>query len=598
VLFGKKSLIAAGMTAALLAFSGCGGDGATADADFNVSVIHINDHHSNLDESAQILTIDSNQKYEVKIGGMPRVITLINELQKSMTNPITIHAGDALQGTMYYSMFKYEADAEMMNLIKWDSLTIGNHEFDDGDENLAGFISKLSTKVISSNIEVPSTNVLSGKFSPYIIKEINGQKIGIVGVTIADKTKDSSFPSKSIVFNDETKSVQKAIDELKSKGINKIIVASHVGYDKDLELAKNLTDVDVMVGGDSHSLLGDFTNVGLKSVGAYPTMTKNKSGESVCAVQASQYSTVVGALEVSFNGAGAIKECGGKPKLLVGNDAAVSYIETNGTKTTLSTDAKNTFFNKLKAMTNIALTKADATATTTLKKYSDKISSLKATKIGEASETLGHNRIPADTYDKVNKLPLGSDIAPIVSKSFYDLSLKSDACIQNAGGVRIAINPGDVTYGTAYTLLPFANTLFEITMKGSEIKQVLEDAITAAIDKKSTGSFPYAYGLRYDIDTTKAANQRVSNLEIKNRSSGAWGAIEEGKMYVVVTNSFTAQGQDGYTTFKTVQDARGKGVDTYLDYAMSFVKYMETLTKDGKKLTKLPSSDHPIKSYK
>lgn len=103
------------------------------------------------------------------------MITLINELQKSMTNPITIHAGDALQGTMYYSMFKYEADAEMMNLIKWDSLTIGNHEFDDGDENLAGFISKLSTKVISSNIDVPSTNVLSGKFSPYIIREINAR---------------------------------------------------------------------------------------------------------------------------------------------------------------------------------------------------------------------------------------------------------------------------------------------------------------------------------------------------------------------------------------------------------------------------------------
>ena len=160
MIFGKKSFIAASMTAALLVFSGCGGDGATTDLDFNVSVIHVNDHHSNLDESAQTLTIDSNQSYEVKIGGMPRVITLINELQKSMTNPVTIHAGDALQGTMYYSIFKYEADAEMMNFIKWDSFTIGNHEFDDGDENLAGFISKLSTKVISSNIEVPTKRSL------------------------------------------------------------------------------------------------------------------------------------------------------------------------------------------------------------------------------------------------------------------------------------------------------------------------------------------------------------------------------------------------------------------------------------------------------
>jgi 5'-nucleotidase len=135
-------------------------------------------------------------------------------------------------------------------------------------------------------------------------------------------------------------------------------------------------------------------------------------------------------------------------------------------------------------------------------------------------------------------------------------------------------------------------------MYGNEIKQVLEDAITNTIDPEgSTGSFPYAYGLRYDVDLSATANNRISNLEIKNRQTGVWSTISNNTMYTIVTNSYTAGGKDGYVTFKTVQDERGLGVDTYLDYAMSFVKYMETLTANNQTLTKLPAEDHPIKSF-
>jgi len=69
-------------------------------------------------------------------------------------------------------------------------------------------------------------------------------------------------------------------------------------------------------------------------------------------------------------------------------------------------------------------------------------------------------------------------------------------------------------------------------------------------------------------------------------------------MYVIVTNSYIAAGKDGYTTFKTVQDERGKGVDTFLDYALSFVRYVENKTANSSKVTKLPSTEHCIKSFK
>ncbi|MGC9351367.1 MAG: choice-of-anchor I family protein, partial [Sulfurovum sp.] len=123
-------------------------------------------------------------------------------------------------------------------------------------------------------------------------------------------------------------------------------------------------------------------------------------------------------------------------------------------------------------------------------------------------------------------------------------------------------------------------------------------ALTNYLDNGgSTGSFPYAYGLRYDIHTNAPADNRISNLEIKNRETGLWSAINSDEMYVVVTNDYIAAGRDGYATFKTVQDERGPGVDTYLDYAMSFVRYVEAKAENGEKVTKLPAEDHPIKSF-
>jgi 5'-nucleotidase len=135
-------------------------------------------------------------------------------------------------------------------------------------------------------------------------------------------------------------------------------------------------------------------------------------------------------------------------------------------------------------------------------------------------------------------------------------------------------------------------------MKGSEIKQVLEDALINFKDNGgSSGSFPYAYGLRYDMDMTLPKSQRILNLEIMDRKSKKWSPIDMSKLYVIVTNSYTAQGRDGYTTFKEVQKER-PGTDTYLDYAMSFVAYVKALEKEGKGVTALPKEEHCIKSYK
>lgn len=232
--------------------------------------------------------------------------------------------------------------------------------------------------------------------------------------------------------------------------------------------------------------------------------------------------------------------------------------------------------------------------------YKDQIDAKKAETIGHAAEDLRHIRIPGHDYlgNDGSSMPHGSEIAPVVAKAFYEEYKPADACIQNGGGVRINIPAGKISMGEAYELLPFSNTIYAIDMKGSEIKQVLEDALANFADNGgSTGSFPYAYALRYDINMSKGHDQRISHLQIKDRKSGTWSDIDPDKFYTVVTNSYIAGGKDGYATFARVQKERGKGTDTYLDYAMSFVDYVERLEKEGKKVHRLPTEDLCIQHY-
>jgi len=484
-------------------------------------------------------------------------------------------------------------------MVNWDAFELGNHEFDDGDQALADFLNDFNTSaIIAANVVPKAGNILEGMWSPYIIKEYDGQKVGVIGIDIKQKTEVSSNPSDEITFLNEKDTAQKYIDELEADGINKIVLLTHQGYTNDKTIASELHGVDVIIGGDSHTLLGDYSAVGLVNADGYdyPTVTTNADGEMVCIGQAWQYAYVVGNMDVSFDKDGVVSLCSGDATLLIGD--SFKQKDANGTKVDVDANTKAEILNTIAANSNLEQVTPDSATLTKLQTYTDQVDAQKNVVIGTAGEFLGHNRIPGDIKDGISNLPLGSDIAPIVAKSFYDLSNRADACIQNAGGVRIAVSDGDITMETAYELLPFSNTLFEIDMTGSEIKQVLEDAMNNYLDNGgSTGSFPYAYALRYDVNASASSNSRISNLEIKDRESGVWSAIEDNTMYVIVTNNYISAGRDGYTTFKTVQDERGAGVDTYLDYALSFVRYVEAKAENNESVTKLPSEDHCIKSY-
>ena len=156
---------------------------------------------------------------------------------------------------------------------------------------------------------------------------------------------------------------------------------------------------------------------------------------------------------------------------------------------------------------------------------------------------------------------------------FLDASLRADFALQNAGGVRVPMSAGDITYTTAFTLLPFTNVLVELDITGQEVVDALEDAVSNHLDAaQSTGSQPYAAGLRWDLDLPQPKGTRFSNVEVKN-GSGSWVAIEPATTYVMVTNDFIAEGRDGYTTLGEVTDD-GRTTNTFLLYTQSLVDYL------------------------
>ena len=545
---------------------------------FTLNIFHIDDHHSQLAPDDIDLEIGASD-VEFELGGFPRVVSAIDALRADNAgeNNMVIHAGDALTGTLFYTLFEGEADAALMNEACFDIFVPGNHEFDAGDAGLVKFLDFLAdgscdTEVISANI-VPKVGTPLAPTSttdfiePSTIREFGDEKVGFVGITIAQKMMVSSSPLDTTQFLDEVEAAQDQIDELSDEGVDKIVLITHFQFRNDLDLASALSGVDVIVGGDSHTLLGDFGQYGLTSGGSYPTETTNADGDPVCIVHAWQYSTVVGELAAHFDDEGTVVDCTGSAHLLLGD---VTENEDEVPDATIQA--------ALDSDPQLMQIAPDAAADTLLATFAAEVDVLAAEVIGTVSEDLCLARFPYDgsrssICDDAD-LPNGGDIQQLVTQAFLARAFRADVALQNSGGVRIDIPAGDITIADAYELLPFANTLVELEMTGAEIVLALEQGLSNVLDKGgSSGAYPYGAGIQWDVNVDAAFGSRFSNVQIMPKGSDAFEPIDLAATYVVVANSFMTGGGDGYEVLADVV-ADGRSVDTFLDYAQSFIDYI------------------------
>ncbi|MEA3313125.1 MAG: NAD nucleotidase [Caldisericota bacterium] len=590
-----KRKIILGLVAALLlsiVFTGAGLAQGTSE-NFILQILHTNDHHSHLEGELYGLYMDG-ENIRMQLGGMSRIVSEINELRNE--NTIVLNSGE-LCGTLYFSLFKGEVDFKIFNMLKLDAYELGNHEFDEGEEQLAKLIEIAEFPIIGANVHPTKRSPLfKSDIKPYVIKEINGEKVGIIGVLKVVKTVESSMVSDAVEFSDEIETVKAMVKELQDMNINKIILLSHLGYDEDISLAKKVTGIDVIIGGDTHNLLdstGELKSLNLNVTGEYPTLVGNPDGETVYIAQAWEYAHGLGIMNIKFDTEGRIISCKGRTELLV--EGPFLTRDENKKWNEVPEEKTKKIIDIIDGLETVKIQVPDPATEKILKPYKKELESYKQVKIGRVTKTMPFDRIPEPF--KKGETPTGSYAAYVIADAFLAYTYSADVTIQNAGGVRTALKDGDFTTADAYTALPFSNTIVTIKMSGADIQQVLEEGTHYSLTSGSTGAFPYASHLRYDVDKSAEQGSRILNLEVKDRKTKKWAPIDPNKIYKVVTNSFIALGKDGYYSFKRVQDV-DKNVfeDTFVNYAVPLVEYFRNLPENT--LPELNVDDYCLKSVK
>jgi len=579
------------------------------ESDFELTILHINDHHSHLNANSGDLDL-AGASTRVSVGGFPSVVAKMDELAAANAdgNVVKIHAGDAVTGTLFHSLFAGEADAALMNEACFDIFELGNHEFDDGDQGLADFLGFLGdsescdTTVLGANV-VPAVGTPLNPdgttlFEPFTVIDYGDDQVGYVGLNIANKTQNSSSPLDTTEFLDEVETAQTYIDQLTEAGVDKIVLVTHIQLANDLALASEVTGVDVIVGGDSHTLLGDFSSVGLNTQGRYPARTADAAGSPVCVVQAWQYSAIVGELNIGFDADGNVSSCEGTPHMLLG-DSFMRRPADGEDRVELEGADRDAVIAAIEATPELSLVTPDADAQDVLDTFAQEVELLEREVIGTVSEDLCLERIPgqgrSNICDVADTAVMGGDIQQLVAEAFRLRSFESDIAIQNAGGVRIDIPQGDLTIATAYELLPFSNTIVNLEMTGAEIKDTIEEAIAFSIDPDgSSGAYPYVAGMTFDVDLNAADGSRATNMMIRRNGETEFGSLDLEATYTVATNNFIADGGDNYATFEAVTDD-GRATDTFLNYAQTFIDYVEQDAAGV--LSKLPASEYSTQSF-
>lgn len=548
-----------------------------------LTVIHMNDHHSHLEPDTEVTVKIGGKPTKLKLGGMAEATSVIKEMKKTSKNPIVLHAGDAMTGTLYFTLFEGVADAEIMNAMKFDAFTLGNHEFDAGNEGLKKFLSHLKVPVISYNVRPDKGSILEGFWKGYIIKEIDGEKVGIIGLDVVKKTVESSSPGKDIKFIDEVQASQQAADELKALGINKVILLSHGGAEKNLEIAEKVTGIDIIITGDSHYL---FANEKLKEMGfpykyEYPTVIKSPNGEPVLVAEGWEYAKFVGNLEVTFTEDGIIKEYKKNPKILVSPDSSFERRKADNSKYKPTGEEREAILNEIKNTDWLVLTTPDKEISELLTKYKkekdEKAKEIIGTIVGDIMPGGSGNRIPGAKGSNPKGSVATRFVAETMLAQMANAKKKLDFTVQNSGGVRADVMPGQVSYNDAYTFLPFGNTLYQLEITGAETKLMLEQALQFALVDGSTGAFPYGAGIRYEAVEDAPFGQRVKKVEILNNKTNKWELLDLNKMYVMGTNAYIAGGKDGYKILGEITSNPNRfHEDTYLPDAESFIAFLKS----------------------
>ena len=483
------------------------------DGNYNISFYHINDVHAHLDEFSSSGT-DCTNPEKGCYGGYARVKSVIEETRPEHPDSLLLNVGDEFQGTLFYTFYKGEKIAEVLNELEFDAMTLGNHEFDGGDEELGDFLNNLTFPILSANIHSENKK-LNETIKPYHIFE--KYQLAVIGVT-TDTTPGISNPGKDTEFTDAIQAVQDAVDEIRSTtNITRIVAITHIGYEVDKRLAQETTGLYLILGGHSHTLLGDMED----AEGPYPTIEKNKDGDEVFIVTAYRWGEYLGYIDVTYDAEG---------KVLAYHGAPIHI--TNTTKQ--DEDLQEQIDEWRKPFDDFAKEKIGETKVT-----------LDASTCQKQECTLGDLVAEyVDIFTLVFLLTMNHGTNTISRAILqYRIEGGSDAVfgLINAGGIRATIEEGDITRGEVLTSFPFGNAVVETTYTGEELWKIFEGLVSGVNQfngKEVSSFFQISSGIKVEYNPDNEIGSRLVRLTVGEEP------VQDDTEYVIVTADFLTGGGD------------------------------------------------------
>lgn len=259
------------------------------DAVPHIQVVHTNDTHS------CVMPVNPNfsDTAQADKGGFVRRVALVKELRRKDPEMLLFDSGDFSQGSAYYNLYKGEVEVKLMNEMRYDAATLGNHEFDFGLENLKRILQMADFPFVCANYGFEGT-VLEGMVKPYVVLNRKGLKVGVFGLGPKMEGLVSAENCKGVTYEDPIQAANRVAAHLKqTEHCDLVVCLSHLGWNiagtDDAELIPATRNIDLVLGGHSHSYF------------EHPKMVKNAEGKEVVCNQMGKNGRYVGTLRLSFS---------------------------------------------------------------------------------------------------------------------------------------------------------------------------------------------------------------------------------------------------------------------------------------------------------
>lgn len=375
-------------------------------------ILHTNDTHSIIDPY-----------YEDDLGGVARRKVLIDSVRKAEPNVMLVDAGDVVQGSLYFTLFGGEVEQKLMNALGYDIQILGNHEFDNGMAQMGEYLKGLNATLLASNYDLSETEIDS-LFKPYLIREFGDKKIGFIAINIDPAGLIDEAKSVGVKYLDGIKAANSLAWVLRnSMKCDYVVALTHIGYDEgqlsDRLLAENSENIDVIIGGHSHTLIDPA------AADAKQSVFMNQSGRPVVVAQTGRNGANLGKVEINFD-----------------EDRIASSV--------ISVDKRLDSRIDMKGLELLA-------------DYKPTVDSINAIVVGKAV---------GDFNRKPELMNWMADFVMTDSKRLTNK--KIDMAIVNGGGVRSPILEGNITKGNIMQSFPFDNYEVVLEIKGSDLTATLD----------------------------------------------------------------------------------------------------------------------------